>query len=81
MSGTKEMPRMPKEFLSVQNACVHNLKKVSVDIPLNVLTVVTGVAGSGKSSLIRDVLFLTRKRPFPTIMVNGRFLNGGDNNV
>ena len=55
MSGTKEMPRMPKEFLSVQNACVHNLKNVSVDIPLNVLTVVTGVAGSGKSSLIRDV--------------------------
>lgn len=51
----KEMPRMPKEFLPVRNASVHNLKNVSVDIPLNVLTVVTGVAGSGKSSLIRDV--------------------------
>ncbi|MDO5390115.1 MAG: excinuclease ABC subunit UvrA [Eubacteriales bacterium] len=51
----KEMPRVPKEFLPVQNASVHNLKHVSVDIPLNVLTVVTGVAGSGKSSLIRDV--------------------------
>lgn len=51
----KEMPRVPKEFLPVQNASVHNLKNVSVDIPLNVLTVVTGVAGSGKSSLIRDV--------------------------
>lgn len=46
---------MPKEFLPVRNASVHNLKNVSVDIPLNVLTVVTGVAGSGKSSLIRDV--------------------------
>ncbi len=51
----KKTPRTPKEFLPVKNACVHNLKNVSVDIPLNVLTVVTGVAGSGKSSLIRDV--------------------------
>lgn len=39
----------------MRNACAHNLKNVSVDIPLDVLTVVTGVAGSGKSSLIRDV--------------------------
>lgn len=51
----KEKTRVPKEFLPVQNASVHNLKNVSVDIPLGVLTVVTGVAGSGKSSLIRDV--------------------------
>ncbi len=51
----KACPRMPREFLPVRNASVHNLKNVSVDIPLNVLTVVTGVAGSGKSSLIRDV--------------------------
>ena len=51
----KEEPRIPKAFLPVRNAAVHNLKNVSVDIPLEVLTVVTGVAGSGKSSLIRDV--------------------------
>lgn len=51
----KSDPRVPTAFLPVRNASVHNLKNVSVDIPLNVLTVVTGVAGSGKSSLIRDV--------------------------
>ena len=51
----KAAPRIPRAFLPVRNANVHNLKNVSVDIPLNILTVVTGVAGSGKSSLIRDV--------------------------
>ena len=51
----KKMTRIPKEFLPIRNANIHNLKNVSVDIPLNVLTVVTGVAGSGKSSFIRDV--------------------------
>lgn len=51
----KKQPRIPHNFLPVKHASIHNLKDVSVDIPLNVLTVVTGVAGSGKSSLIRDV--------------------------
>jgi excinuclease ABC A subunit len=51
----KAKPRKPKEFLPIRDANIHNLKNVSIDIPLNVLTVVTGVAGSGKSSLIRDV--------------------------
>jgi excinuclease UvrABC ATPase subunit len=48
--------RRPTGVLSIQNATLHNLRNVSVDIPLGVLTVVTGVAGSGKSSLIHGSL-------------------------
>mgnify|MGYP004534247627 CR=1 FL=1 len=51
----KADPRKPKGFLPIRNASIHNLKNVNVDIPMGVMTVVTGVAGSGKSSLIRDV--------------------------
>ena len=51
----KNNPRIPVKYLPVKDTNCHNLKNVSVDIPLNVLTVVTGVAGSGKSTLIRDV--------------------------
>ncbi|WP_239139072.1 ATP-binding cassette domain-containing protein [Sphaerisporangium krabiense] len=48
----REKPRQPSGHLSITGATLHNLKDVAVDIPLGVLTVVTGVAGSGKSSLI-----------------------------
>ncbi|HEX3029624.1 MAG TPA: excinuclease ABC subunit UvrA, partial [Clostridia bacterium] len=51
----KHKPRIPVKYLPVKDANCHNLKNVSINIPLNVLTVVTGVAGSGKSTLIRDV--------------------------
>jgi len=43
-----------KEFMSIENVNVHNLKNVSVQIPVGLLTCVTGVAGSGKSSLIHE---------------------------
>lgn len=52
--------RSPKGFLTINGARLNNLKDVSVDLPLGVLTVVTGVAGSGKSSLIHGSL---RGRP------------------
>lgn len=51
----EEVVRKPINFLPISNATLHNLKNVNIDIPLNVLTVVTGVAGSGKSSLIKDI--------------------------
>ncbi|TCC47730.1 excinuclease ABC subunit UvrA [Kribbella capetownensis] len=48
--------RRPTGWLAIENATLHNLRNVDVDIPLGVLTVVTGVAGSGKSSLIHGSL-------------------------
>jgi excinuclease UvrABC ATPase subunit len=52
----KTVTRSPQGFLTIQNATLHNLKGVSVQIPQGIMTVVTGVAGSGKSSLINGVL-------------------------
>lgn len=57
----KEDVRKPEGALPIKKARVNNLQNVSVDIPVGVLTVVTGVAGSGKSSLI-DQVFL-RQHP------------------
>jgi len=56
----KQTVRQPTGWMTIKNATLHNLKNVTVDIPTGVLTVVTGVAGSGKSTLINDV-FLTQR--------------------
>ncbi|HEX8645697.1 MAG TPA: excinuclease ABC subunit UvrA [Thermoleophilaceae bacterium] len=51
-AALKETVRTPTGTLEIRGAATHNLKDVDVDVPLGVLVVVTGVAGSGKSSLI-----------------------------
>ncbi|MFE5666805.1 ATP-binding cassette domain-containing protein [Streptomyces niveus] len=55
-AGLRESVRKPSGQLSIEGADLHNLKNVSVDIPTGVLSVITGVAGSGKSSLIHGYL-------------------------
>jgi excinuclease UvrABC ATPase subunit len=55
-AALKPVLRQPTGALQVRNATAHNLRGVDVDIPLGVLVVVTGVAGSGKSSLVHGSL-------------------------
>ncbi|NLP34993.1 MAG: excinuclease ABC subunit UvrA [Clostridiales bacterium] len=49
--------RKPTGFLSIVGAAENNLKNVKLDIPLGVLTCITGVSGSGKSSLVTEILY------------------------
>ncbi|MDR3260825.1 MAG: excinuclease ABC subunit UvrA [Tannerella sp.] len=55
-------PRPWNQYIAIKGARKHNLKGVDVKFPLHVMTVVTGVSGSGKSSLVRDVLYEGVKR-------------------
>ena len=67
LSGRREIPvpdmrRAPSGFITVKNARAHNLKGIDVSIPLGVFTCVTGLSGSGKSSLVNDILFKSLSR-------------------
>ena len=62
LSGRIQIPvpkerRKPTGFLKIKGAAENNLKNVDVDIPLGVMTCITGVSGSGKSSLINEILY------------------------
>ncbi len=76
LSGRKQIPvpevrRGPKGWLSITGARENNLKNISVNIPIGVMTCVTGVSGSGKSSLVNEILYkrlardLNRARTIP----------------
>jgi len=67
LSGRLKIPvpetrRTPKGFVTVHGARENNLKNIDVDIPVGVFTCVTGVSGSGKSSLINEILYKTLER-------------------
>ncbi|MDA8745032.1 excinuclease ABC subunit UvrA [Rubripirellula amarantea] len=49
--------RTPRGFISLSGASGHNLKKIDVEFPLGLLCLVTGISGSGKSSLVQDTLY------------------------
>src|SRR5215468_5092041 len=55
---------MPDEVISIRGARVHNLKNINAEIPLNQLTVVTGVSGSGKSSFAFDTIYAEGQRRY-----------------
>jgi len=64
LSGRKEIPTPvrrrpidPERMISVQGAEANNLRGIDVDFPLGTFTAVTGVSGSGKSSLVNDILY------------------------
>jgi len=53
-----------RNYLEVEGAIENNLKSLNVKIPLNMLTVISGVSGSGKSTLVRDIVYPALKRHF-----------------
>ena len=67
LSGRVKIPvpekrREPKGFVTIHGARENNLKNIDVDVPVGVFTCVTGVSGSGKSSLINEILYKTLEK-------------------
>jgi len=62
--GVRGQPPVPQEYLEIRGARVHNLKNISLRLPHNQLIVVTGVSGSGKSSLVFDIVYAEGRRRY-----------------
>ena len=54
----------PSEFIRIRGASHHNLKRIDLDIPRNKITVITGLSGSGKSSLAFDTIYAEGQRRY-----------------
>ncbi len=61
---SKKVEHSPKEYIQIKGARVNNLKNIDVDIPKNKLVVITGMSGSGKSSLAFDTLYAEGQRRY-----------------
>jgi excinuclease ABC subunit A len=64
ITASVDISKPEQDVLRVQGARVHNLKNVTVDVPHNAITVVTGVSGSGKSSLAFDTIYAEGQRRY-----------------
>lgn len=70
MTGSfKNNPRPTNDTFAIRNACLHNLKSINLDLPLNIFGVICGVAGSGKSSLM-EYFRKTYPRPEEIIYIS-----------
>ncbi len=59
-----EKKKSPQDYIRIRGARVHNLKNIDLDIPKNKMVVITGVSGSGKSSLAFDTLYAEGQRRY-----------------
>ncbi|MCL2131406.1 MAG: excinuclease ABC subunit UvrA [Lentimicrobiaceae bacterium] len=86
ISGKKNIPlpvirRKPKHFVKVNGAYLHNLQNIDVAFPLGVFTAVTGISGSGKTSLVKGILYPELKHRLEDFLPNsGKSILSGDIN-